>query len=106
MKNDDAIQLAAKEIGLVLANESSSQQMDQLIEKINELLIADFGKLVNILYRIDVSETKLKQLLKDKPGEDAATIIATLMVERQAEKIKSRQQSNQQDKNIDEDEKW
>ncbi len=66
----------------------------------------DFQKLVSILYRMDVSETKLKQLLTDNPGADAGIIIADLMIERQAEKIKSREQYSKRDENISDDEKW
>jgi hypothetical protein len=103
---DPAIQLAAKEIGLVLQTSDPAHWINQLAEKINHLLINDFDKLISILYRVDVSEKKLKQLLKDNPGEDAGKLIATLLIERQKEKIKSRQQFRQQDENIDESEKW
>jgi hypothetical protein len=107
MEETLAIQLAAKEIELSLHTQDAALWMEQLVEKINNLITADFSKLINILYRMDVSETKLKQLLKDKPAEDAARIIAELMIERQTEKIKSRQQFNQRDNNnIDENEKW
>ena len=62
----------------------------QVREKVNELIEHDFGKLVNILYRIDVSEQKLKQLLRSNGDTDAAAMIAALIIERQTEKIKSR----------------
>jgi hypothetical protein len=55
---------------------------------------------------MDISETKLKQLLQDNPGTNAGIIIAELMIERQAEKIKSRQQYGKRDENISDDEKW
>ena len=77
-----------------------------LEERINEFINNDFQRLVSILYRMDVSETKLKQLLTNNPGADAGIIIADLMIERQAEKIKSREQYSKRDKNISDDEKW
>jgi len=77
-----------------------------LVEKINDLINNDFQKLVLILYRMDVSEIKLKQLLNENAGTNAALIIADLMVERQAEKIRSRQQFSKRDENISDDEKW
>ena len=49
--------------------------------------------LVQILYRIDVSEKKIKTLLKENQGSDAGKIIASLIIERQMQKIKSRQQT-------------
>ncbi len=72
---------------------------------INQLLQNNFEKLVSLLYRIDVSEKKLKQLLKDHPKEDAGNIIASLIIERQLEKIKSRKLFKT-DADFDGEEKW
>jgi hypothetical protein len=102
----EAVQMAASEIGLALEQKSYKNWLFQLEEKINSLLVGDFDRLISILYRMDVSELKLKQLLKENQAEDAAKIIARLMIERQAEKIKSRQQFSQRDNDIDENEKW
>ena len=55
---------------------------------------------------MDVSEIKLKQLLNENAGTNAAVIIAELMIERQAEKIRSRQQFSKRDENISDDERW
>ncbi|MEI9807158.1 MAG: hypothetical protein WDO16_04310 [Bacteroidota bacterium] len=106
MENEAVIQVIANEMGLVLSDKSHSDNIQQLTDKINALLATDFDRLISILYRMDVSEVKLKQLLKDNPAEDAARIIAALMIERQAEKIKSRRQFSKRDDNIDENEKW
>ncbi len=95
----------AKELGITL-KEDNSINKQLLVDRINELVNTDFQKLVYLLYRMDVSEPKLRQLLRDNPAEDAGMIIASLMIERHAEKIKSRQQFRQQDENIDENEKW
>jgi hypothetical protein len=73
---------------------------------INKLIEADFHKLISILYRLDVSETKLRQLLEENTGSDAGVIIADLIIERQIQKIKSRQQFGRKDNTIDENEKW
>ena len=78
---------------------------ERLSSHINSLIQADFQKLVSILYRVDVSESKLKHLLKENPGYDAANIITDLIIERQLQKIKSRQE-HRNDKNISDDEKW
>ena len=77
-----------------------------LSEKMNELIKNNFNHLIQILYRLDVNETKLKQLLKENPNEDAGKIIAALIIERQLQKIKSRQQSVQNDANFSDEEKW
>ena len=73
---------------------------------VNKLIQTDFHKLISILYRLDVSETKLRQLLEENTGSDAGSIIADLIIERQIKKIKSRKQFSQQDNDIDENEKW
>jgi hypothetical protein len=73
---------------------------------INQLIQTDFEKLVSLLYRIDISEPKLKHLLQQNPGEDAGKVIAELIIERQLQKIKSRSQFKQRDDNINDDEKW
>src|SRR6185436_12330904 len=88
------------ELGVVLNEKDFSFNKQLLAEKINELVNTEFQKLISILYRMDISEPKLKQVLKDNPGTNAGIIIAELMIERQAEKIKSRQQYSKRDENI------
>jgi len=61
---------------------------------------------VSILYRIDVNERKLKFLLQENVGEDAAVIIADLIIERQLQKIKSREAFRQNWSDEDGEEKW
>ena len=68
----------------------------QLAEKINELIQRDFGALVQLLYRIDVQEKKLRRILDENNGEDAGLLIARLIMERQWQKIESRQQYRQE----------
>ena len=106
MKDDQALQEVSKELDVILTAENFSLGKQLLAEKINELVDTNFQKLILILYRMDVSESKLKQLLADNAGTDAGLIIADLMIERQDEKIKSRQQFTKRDENISEDEKW
>jgi hypothetical protein len=63
----------------------------RLVEEINKLIESDFPALVQLLYRIDVNEQKLKQLLRDNPSTDAAQLIADMLVERQIQKQQLRQ---------------
>ena len=85
---------------------SYAELREKLVTHINHLINHDFEKLVFYLYRIDVNESKMKHLLDQREGENAAELIADLIIERQLEKIKSRQQFRQRDNNIDENEKW
>ena len=55
-----------------------------LMAYINDCIQHDFNKLVQLLYRIDVSEEKLKYILQLNPNEYAAKLIAAVIVERLA----------------------
>ena len=85
---------------------SSDQLKEKLSNHINHLIQYDFQKLVALLYRVDVDEMKLKNMLKENTDNDASTIIAGLIIERQLQKIATRQQFRQKDENIDDDDKW
>ena len=80
--------------------------LDELSKEINELILQNFERLINLLYRIDVSELKLKQLLKEHPQEDAGRIIGQLIIERQKQKIKLRAEFSVDDSVISEEERW
>jgi hypothetical protein len=77
-----------------------------LIQLINEWITQDFKKLLLVLYRLDVSEKKLSQLLAENKGIDAANIIATLIIERIAVAKASREKYKMDPSSIPEDEKW
>lgn len=77
----------------------------RLAAHINHLINHDFEKLVYYLYRIDVDENKMRSLLAAKEGENAAGLIADLIIERQLQKIESRKK-NSGTENIPDDEKW
>lgn len=74
--------------------------------RINDLILKDFEKLVMILYHLDVDELKMKKLLMDFPGSDAGEIIGELIIERQLQKIKTREAFRRDQADIDENEKW
>ena len=67
------------------ANESTKQRA-QLVSVINDLLHNDFSKLLQILYRIDVDENKLKRALFESTLPAAETIV-DLIIERMLLKI-------------------
>lgn len=93
-------------LGLETTHTYTLQDLKELLAKhVNNLLQNDFEKLVNLLYRIDVSEKNLKELLAKNPKQDAGDIIAVLIIERQLQKIRSRQQFKTND-DFDGAEKW
>lgn len=81
------------------------ERKEQLIDYVNYLLLHDFNKLVQILYRVDVDEKKLKEFLQQNADTDAAVIIADLLIQRQEEKIKTKKSFKPSD-NIADEEKW
>lgn len=72
---------------------------------VNELINHDFDKLVQLLYRIDVDEKKLRYLLQQAKGEGAAPMIAQLIIDRQKQKAAYRQQQKPPD-DISDEERW
>lgn len=77
----------------------------QLTDYVNDMIHHDFTGLLNLLYRLDVSEIKVRKILDEMQQEDAGKIIAAVIIERQLQKIKTKQQFKQKGE-IPEDEKW
>lgn len=62
----------------------------QLVDAVHDLLANDFNALVQILYRLDVDENKIRASLAGNAGTDAAELIAGLLLERQIQKLEYR----------------
>lgn len=108
--NETEQQLQTEIIGVtsndLLPETSFNIFKEKLVAYLQQLINNNFEQLVNLLYRLDVNEKKLKYILANANGEDAATIIANLIIERQLQKIESRRLFAQKNNNISEDEKW
>jgi hypothetical protein len=91
MQPGDQISIPDKIIAAtnILRVKPPGEVRDQLISLVNELIHTDFHALVQLLYRVDVDEKKLKHLLKTNPHKDSAPIIADLIISRQLQKIAS-----------------
>ena len=61
-----------------------------LTDKLKLLLDEKFDTLVNILYRIDISEKKLSWLFSGNNRDSIPSALADLIIERQLEKIRLR----------------
>ncbi len=81
------------------------QLVNCLAEGINQLIQTDFTRLINILYRIDISEKTLKETLEKRADEDAGLLIARLIIERLLQKQEMRAKFKTRD-NIPDDDKW
>jgi len=71
---------------------------------LDHLISNNPDKLVSILSRVDVSEKMLKANLQNQQ-ENASSIMAQMIIERQMEKIKTRERFKADD-DISEDDKW
>lgn len=69
----------------------------RLLKLIQDLLDNNFNLLVNLLYRIDVSEIKLKQKLVDSSPDQLADEITELIIERQKQKLITREKYKNRD---------
>lgn len=87
-------------MNLLALEKLSSSELETLI---NDLIKEDFSKLVQLLYRIDVSEEKLKNLLKEHPNEDAGKLIAQIVIERLAATKKARESFTIKSSSIEDD---
>ncbi|WP_373707932.1 hypothetical protein [Kaistella sp.] len=96
MENNKALNTVVNNLDLLEFNseqKSDAEQFSILVGFIDDLIRNDFNRLVSILYRVDISETKLKQKLAENTDNTitAAETIARLFIEREAEKILSRE---------------
>lgn len=105
MTGPDAIHELMSELGLTPVA-AGPERLRVLADKINDLFENDFQKLISILYRMDIDENKLRSLLSENQGTDAGILIAQLMIEREVQKIKTREQYRKKDDKQDENEKW
>jgi hypothetical protein len=88
------------EMNLLALEKLSTLELETMI---NDLIKEDFSKLVQLLYRIDVSEAKLKNVLKEHPNEDAGKLIALIVIERLAATKKARESFTTKSSSIEDD---
>src|SRR5688500_15250107 len=62
-----------------------------LAEKLEILVERDFQQFVLLLYQVDVPEKKVKEILATQHYPDVYRSVARLIIDRQAQKIKSRE---------------
>jgi hypothetical protein len=87
---------------------SRSELEAALCTRIGWLLQHDFHRLIFLLYRVDISEKKIREVLTTSQGEDSAPLFTKLLLERLAEKARTRQDFARRRGNneTDDEEKW
>ncbi|WP_109832233.1 hypothetical protein [Reichenbachiella versicolor] len=58
---------------------------------IRHLLDKDLNRLLNAFYKIDIGEDKFKSILTTAPPEELATILAQEVIQRELQKVKTRE---------------
>jgi hypothetical protein len=84
---------------------SYAELLEGLSYHINQLITTDFPTLVQLLYRLDISEHQVRTALKDTTTNLASNSIAELIIQRQQKKLEMRKLFKR-DNNIPEDEMW
>ncbi len=89
----EVVEITNKDVGLSLSATSIpnySALVKELTRAIEYLIEKDFEKLMQILYRIDVNEAKVK--IAFGLEQDVATQIALLIIEREEQKVITREE--------------
>lgn len=91
----------------VPASVNAEELRKRLAERLEVLVERDFQQFVLLLYQVDVSERKVKEILAAERYPDVFTSLAQLIIERQMEKIRSREIYRQPPESLtDDEEKW
>lgn len=85
---------------------SSIEELKKSLSNIiNNLITNNFSLLISILYRLDISERKLRKSLNNSANLNAGDIIGKMIIKRQEEKIKTRRLFSGSSRDCNE-EKW
>lgn len=62
---------------------------NHLIEKVKELMGSDFQRFLNSMYRIDVNENKVREILNSKDKTAIPEKLADMIIERQLLRVRT-----------------
>ena len=72
---------------------------EQILERVVELLTKNPERLMSILYKIDVQEQRINDVMKNTPIGGIAQHITNLILERMQEKVETRNKYRSQQQN-------
>ncbi len=90
LQNKELVLLLNQAFELEITENDWQQIRAILISEIIMLMLKSSDKLWNILYRIDVNESKVKAIFTNASAEEIAPQIADLIMERMLQKAQSR----------------
>ncbi|MDQ6812717.1 MAG: hypothetical protein M3040_03095 [Bacteroidota bacterium] len=100
------IELQNLQLEVVISTNSYAALHQALAERLNFLITNNFPLLISILYRLDISEKKLTQYLSEYKQLGAGDVIAELIIERQLQKLQSRNLFSKNSSDIPDEERW
>lgn len=102
---ETARELAA-EASLQLPGAVTREQLEILLaQQLERLISNNFQQFVFLLYKVDVSEKKVREVLDNDSSPEAFRKIAALLIERQLQKVQSKAMFNKPAPD-DGEEKW
>ena len=106
-KSNYIVDYLNEDLQLDLAPASSYELMkEKLAQLFDDWVDKDFGRMLNWLYRIDVSEEKIKRSLYSDPQKNAGMIFAELVLERLQEKENARKNTAAPSQDIPDNERF
>lgn len=79
-------------VELVHSQQSKEALTQALAQIINTLLNQDLGRLMNIFYRMDLSESVFKQIITEASPDEVGVLLAKAVIKRELQKVKTREQ--------------
>jgi hypothetical protein len=74
-----------------LSVQDGNQELkDKLKIVIDHLLQTDFEKLLSIMYRLDINESRFKNVISGMYGNDVSGTLAEIVIERELQKVETR----------------
>ena len=103
---ETTLQIAANTT-LAIPDHITYEQLESLLAaRLETMINEDFQQFVLLLYKIDVSENKVRQILADDTTAAVYKKIAALLIERQQQKIISRKTFTRPANDDDGEERW
>lgn len=97
----------AEDTSLTIPDHITYEQLESLLAaRLETMINQDFQQFVLLLYKIDVSEKKVRQVLAEDTSEQVYKKIAALLIERQQQKIISRKTFTRPVNDDDGEERW
>lgn len=103
---ETTVQIAAN-TALSIPEHITYDQLESLLAaRLETLINTDFQQFVLLLYKIDVAEKKVRQVLADDVTANVYRKIAALLIERQQQKVISRKTFTRPINDNDDEERW